>query len=278
MKLKYALVELGNTCNAGEPDVASRVASLNALACGGCARYKLAPEAVLPDLNDCMFAVLYGNCSGAELTERCLALSQAQVWPIVVRDAIFSCQSLADTFSKLDENLVQLATTTGIVASITSGRSFIYPFAKSDCTASVCLLFDGGTQALVIERLHDPEKGKNAFPGGFLRVFLETVEDCAYRELAEECGLAMLPGELVLVDIRSAPGRDPRSHIVDAGYSALISKRRKNELMTQLKAGDDAGKAQLLPVAELLAGELAFDHHEFLLNALKHVNPVSASD
>jgi 8-oxo-dGTP diphosphatase len=275
MKPVYALLEF--TCDSGssDPAVNERIAALNKLSVESLDRYELRAGAPVPDLNACHFAVLYGSCSGAELIERCREVMKAQVFPVVVFDALSSTESLAGTLSRLEENLVQFTTTVGIIGCIKSGRTFIYPFAKSDCTASVCLLFDGGTQALVIERLHEPEKGKNAFPGGFLRVFLETVEECAYRELAEESGLKMLPGELVLVDIRSAPWRDPRSHIVDAGYAALVGKRRKQELILQLKAGDDACKAQLLPVAELLSGELAFDHQQFLLSSLKHFNLVS---
>jgi len=49
--------------------------------------------------------------------------------------------------------------------------------------------------------------------------------------------------------------------------------------MPQLQAGDDAGQAQLLPVAQLLReGELAFDHRLLLVNALKHFNLVRSTD
>ena len=230
----------------------------------------------MPDLSACTFAVLYGAISGETLIAKCNELKNMQVWPVVAYDAIYPCKTLAGALCRLDEDLVQIVTTAGIAACVESGRQFIYPFSRPDCTATICLLFDGGTQALVVKRLHNPEKGKNAFPGGFMRAYLETMEECAYRELAEESGLKMLPGELILVDIRSAPGRDPRSHIVDAGYAALVSNIRKAELMSQLKAGDDASDARLEPVAELLAGELAFDHHQLLLTSLQRFNLVSA--
>jgi ADP-ribose pyrophosphatase YjhB (NUDIX family) len=225
------------------------------------------------------FVVIYGQTRESELIDCCKRLKQSGAWPIIATDAINSPDDLLSIGSKLETDLVQMMTSAAVLILVKSERSFIYPYEKSDCTASICLLFDGGLEALAIERLHDPHAGKLAFPGGFLRVFLETIEDCAYRELQEECGIKLLPGELALVDLRSAPDRDPRSHIMDAGYAALVSNRRKNELLPQLQAGDDASKAQLFPVTQLLRdGELAFDHRILLINSLKHFNLVRSTD
>ena len=216
------------------------------------------------------FVIICGSCSPERLFEHCKTLKDSSVWPIVAVDAFTNGHNLHQTFSELEARLVQLSKTPAIIGSLRSGSSFIYPYAKADCTASVCLLFDNASQALVIERLHEPFQGKDAFPGGFLRVMLETMEDAAYRELEEECSLRLDAGELSLVDIRSAPARDPRAHIVDAGYAANLDEKRKQELMLQLKAGDDAGSVHLRSVKELLEpGALAFDHRDFLLNTLK---------
>lgn len=217
------------------------------------------------------FVALCGSCSPERLFEYCKTLKDSGVWPIVAVDAFTQSRLLSQTFSELEARLVQLSKTAAIIGSLRNGCSFIYPYAKPDCTSSVCLLFDNATQALVIERLHEPFQGRDAFPGGFLRVLLETMEDCAYRELEEECSLRLEPGELQLIDIRSAPDRDPRAHIVDAGYAAMFDEKRKVELMQQLKAGDDAGGVHLRSVKELLEpAALAFDHRDFLLATLRH--------
>lgn len=234
--------------------------------------YKSGENSALPDiLGNHSVVVLCGTASEEQLLKCCQQILSASAWPVVLVDAFANAETLKGAFSKLESRYIQLARTGGLIALMKSGRNFLYAYEKSDCTATVCLLFDEGTQALVIERLHDPYAGRNAFPGGFLRVQLETLEDCAYRELEEECGLKMKKGEMVLVDVRSDPHRDPRAHIIDAGYAALIGADRKKELIEQLSAGDDASKAHLLPVADLIEdGALAFDHGELLLSALRH--------
>jgi ADP-ribose pyrophosphatase YjhB (NUDIX family) len=234
--------------------------------------YKLSERMLVPDvLNNHSIAVLCGKTSEIELQKRCEEVLEAHAWPVVLVDAFENAHDLKTAFSNLEAKYIQLARTGGLIALMKSGRNFVYAYEKSDCTATVCLLFDGGTQALVIERLHEPYAGRSAFPGGFLRVQLETLEDAAYRELEEECGLKMEKGEMVLVDVRSAPNRDPRAHIVDAGYAAVISTERKEELLKQLSAGDDASKAHLMPVEDLLKDNaLAFDHGLLLVNTLRH--------
>ncbi len=235
-------------------------------------QFKILPGEALPaELSSEHFAVLAGSCTPERLREICVALVERKVWPLVMVDAFYNAGDLLAEFNKLESDLFQLARTPAVVGSIRSGRYHIYPYAKPDCTSTVCLLFDSGTQALVIERLHYPFAGREAFPGGFLRVMVESMEDAAYRELEEECSIRLHPGELVCIDVRSAPSRDPRAHIIDVGYALMVSDERKLEIMQQLKAGDDASKAHLKPVSELLQPDaLAFDHRDLLLNVLKH--------
>ncbi|MBX9687401.1 MAG: NUDIX domain-containing protein [Candidatus Obscuribacterales bacterium] len=269
----FVLVELGHLSENLLADLRIRIESLrHAIESSGGLSCQIQPgDPLPPNAREDEYAILCGKCSEAELLLRVEQLLESRVWPIVAIDAFEDPGSLAAAFSKLEMDLVQLSKTAAIAVLLKNGRSFIYPYPKSDCTASICLLFDGGQNTLVIERLHYPFAGSNAFPGGFLRVHIETMEYCAYRELEEECSLVMKPGELLLVDLRSDPHRDPRAHIVDAGYAALIDEQRKAELMEQLKAGDDAGKAHILPVKDLLKeGALAFDHREFLINCLNY--------
>lgn len=219
------------------------------------------------------YVALCGRAFADELYYVCLRLKESGVWPLIVCDAFENNRELSQCFDRLELNHFQLAKTQGIVSMLRGGGRFVFPFAKPDCSSTLCLLFDNGEKALVIERLAEPYKGCLAFPGGFLRVQLESMEDCALREMEEECSVNLKPSELRLVDLRSAPGRDPRTHVVDAGYAWLFSDERKLEILSELKAGDDAASAQLCDVRDLLMeGRLAFDHRELLLNSLKSFN------
>lgn len=276
MKLRFALLELCSLEAKSEAGVSSCISALKEAfeitdaSASHCLNEKSSLPAVLQQYN---YAVICGSCTAELLEKRCAELKAADICPIVVIDALASQYPLDESFSRLEASLVQLGKTEGVIATVKSGRGFVYAYEKSDCTSTIVLLFDKGKEALVIERLHPPFPGRNAFPGGFLRVLIEDLEDCAYRELEEETGLKLNRGELVYIDTRSKKDRDPRSHIADSGYAALFNDTRKAELMSQLQAGDDASKAHLLPVSELLQeNSLAFDHRELLVNCLRHFN------
>ena len=82
-----------------------------------------------------------------------------------------------------------------------------HPAVTTDC---VVFGYDGlHLNVLLIERGGEPYKGCWALPGGFMEMD-ETIEHCAVRELQEETGLTVGEGQLRLIGIYSAPGRDPR--------------------------------------------------------------------
>ena len=110
---------------------------------------------------------------------------------------------------------------------------------------------------VLIERENPPYQGCYALPGGFVTVG-ETVESAVQREAIEETGLEI---ELCgLVGIYSAPGRDPRGHIVSIAYTA--------KGIGNLKSGSDARSAKIFPVDRLPI--LAFDHDQIIRDALKN--------
>lgn len=298
MKFRFAVVELLAENAAIEDSIANQIASLKAAhsaaqrsttktnaasaaisaasetqssAASQCFQLKHS-QPLPPEIADCQFAFVCGLCDTNELLERCRQLADIGIAALVVVDAFEKPEQLAAAFSELETKNVQLVKAAAVHSMLKSKHEFIYPYAKPDCTATVCLFFDEGKNTLVIERKHDPFKGKHAFPGGFLRVMLETIEESAVRELEEECSLKLASGELIQVDVRSAPDRDPRAHVVDVGFAALIDNKRKNELLAQLKAADDAAKAQLIPVADLLANGMAFDHLNLLTSALTRLS------
>ena len=121
-----------------------------------------------------------------------------------------------------------------------------HPSVTTDC---VIFGFDGTRlNVLLIERGIDPFKGRWAFPGGFMKMD-EDAETGAKRELFEETGLetAYIRQFHTFTD----PERDPRERVVTIAYYALVH-------ISEVKAGDDAAKAQWFPINKVPA--LAFDH------------------
>lgn len=114
-------------------------------------------------------------------------------------------------------------------------------------TVDIIIERDGGV--VLIERRNPPAGW--ALPGGFVD-YGESLEDAAVREAREETGL----------DVRltaqfhtySAPDRDPRRHTISTVFTATAGGT--------LKAGDDAGRAQVFRRDSL--PPLAFDHGKIL--------------
>ncbi|ANZ34792.1 NUDIX hydrolase [Lentzea guizhouensis] len=118
-------------------------------------------------------------------------------------------------------------------------------------------------QILLVERGIEPFRGALALPGGFLESALEDIEKAAFRELAEETGLA--PEGLYLEQLKTygTPDRDPRRRVITVCYLAVLPN-----LPTPV-AGGDADVARWVPVETALAGQLAFDHAQIICDALE---------
>ena len=111
-------------------------------------------------------------------------------------------------------------------------------------------LLADGYRVLLIERGHEPFRGRHALPGGFVD-YGEDIDDAVGREVAEETGLTGLPFRQFRAFGR--PGRDPRGHTVSIVYVALVI----GDLPT-VAGGDDAAAAAWHPLDQL--PPLAFDH------------------
>ncbi|NOT38913.1 MAG: NUDIX hydrolase [Alphaproteobacteria bacterium] len=118
------------------------------------------------------------------------------------------------------------------------------------------VVFDGEDRLLLIKRKSAPFKGYYALPGGFVEVG-ETVEQAACRELMEETGVTAKKPQLV--GIYSAPGRDPRGHVVSIAFLMELTK-------ATAKAGDDAAAAEF--VTDWRSKQLAFDHNKIVSDAV----------
>ncbi len=128
-----------------------------------------------------------------------------------------------------------------------------HPSVTTDC---VIFGFDGAkVNVLLVERGVEPYKGRWAFPGGFMKMD-ESALQGAKRELYEETGLK--DAYIHQFHTFTAPDRDPRERVITIAYYALVR-------LSEVKAGDDAAKAQWFPLDKVPS--LAFDHDQILREA-----------
>ena len=129
----------------------------------------------------------------------------------------------------------------------------------------ILTMSEGVLHVLLVRRGEAPFQGMWAIPGGFKRP-PETLDEAAKRELGEETGVDAA-SLLTQFGAYGDPGRDPRMNVVTVGYLAVLRD------VGAIVAGSDAADAALVPVAEVLNGELelAFDHLRIVRDALERV-------
>ncbi len=117
--------------------------------------------------------------------------------------------------------------------------------------------------ALAIRRGEKPFAGKLALPGGFVRPD-EDIDAAAARELMEETGVDSIDRlHLEQLATYGKPDRDPRMRTLSVAHLAFASN------LPEPTAGTDAAEAMWLPVADLAAKRLAFDHNRILADGLE---------
>jgi 8-oxo-dGTP diphosphatase len=138
-------------------------------------------------------------------------------------------------------------------------------FEKPMAAASVAVFAKGDNRVLLIIRLTEPFKDRYAFPGGFLDVDNEDLYDTAVREFAEETGFSINKEDLVLIDVRSNPKRDPRGHVIDVGFLSIV------ENSSTISSVTAEAKSLWMSLDALDMLEFAFDHDAFAANVKSYI-------
>lgn len=100
-----------------------------------------------------------------------------------------------------------------------------------------------GDEILFVKRGIEPGKGKWSLPAGFLE-YEEQPEKAAARELGEETGLKVKPGELELLEALNME-RFPGQRLLAVIYTVDFEKATGN-----ISAGDDAVEADFWKIDE----------------------------
>jgi 8-oxo-dGTP diphosphatase len=129
----------------------------------------------------------------------------------------------------------------------------------------ILTMSEGMLHVLLVCRGEEPFEGRWAIPGGFKRP-IETLDEAAERELAEETGVDAA-SLLTQFGAYGDPGRDPRMNVVTVAYLSVLPR------VGAVVGGSDAAAAALMPVADVLNGkvELAFDHLRIVRDAVERV-------
>lgn len=139
-----------------------------------------------------------------------------------------------------------------------------YPAFAVTVDVVILTMAQGTLHVLLIRRGESPFEGSLAIPGGFKRPN-ESLDEAARRELVEETGVDV--PVLTQFGAYGDPGRDPRMNVVTVAYLAVVRD------VGRLTAGTDASEALLVPMADVLSGnvDLAFDHLRIANDAVLRV-------
>jgi 8-oxo-dGTP diphosphatase len=139
-------------------------------------------------------------------------------------------------------------------------------YKKPSVAACVAIFSKKDGKLLIIKRKTEPFRGKFMFPGGFLEVDKEDVLDTAVREAEEETGASVSKDDLVLIDVRSDPKRDPRGHVIDIGFLCVINEPVK------IQDSTEETFASWIALDELKGLDFAFDHKEFAEKVVRYID------
>lgn len=139
------------------------------------------------------------------------------------------------------------------------------PYAPVFVTVDALIRCAG--RVLLIVRGRAPGQGLYALPGGFLEP-RETVYQSALRELQEETGLHLLPGDIAHalrgVRVFDHPDRSARGRVITHAHHFDLGDRP----LPEVQGSDDARSAQWVPIGDLADMEDRFhDDHFHILDS-----------
>jgi 8-oxo-dGTP diphosphatase len=123
------------------------------------------------------------------------------------------------------------------------------------------IIADG--RVVLVKRGHPPLEGKWSIPGGVLEIG-ETLRKAAVREVLEETGLAVEPGELLGVFERVIPDEQGRMR-----YHYVLIDFLCRLVSGELVAGDDASEVGWFRKAELAGMGLARETEDVILKGFE---------
>ena len=139
--------------------------------------------------------------------------------------------------------------------------------------------YEGSVQTLLIKRKNHPFLGKYALSGGFVQE-QEDLNIAVCREVLEETSVQLNPEHIEQLITVGTPYRDPRMWTISVAYLCFMSY---NDHLVE-KAADDAASTHWLDIAmvngqlqlidgdkQLTQDDLAFDHWDILLTAMKRI-------
>ena len=143
---------------------------------------------------------------------------------------------------------------------------YIYDWPRPMVTVDAVVFACAGdkTEVLLINRKHEPFRGRWAVPGGFIEID-EELEDAVARELAEETGLTGIG--LKQMHTFGKCGRDPRGRQITIAFIGLATQEQRETI----RAGDDAAEAKWFDI-EKLPEDMAFDHDEMVGLAIEKLS------
>lgn len=122
------------------------------------------------------------------------------------------------------------------------------------------VILDG--KVLLVRRGKEPLRGRWVIPGGTVEPG-ETLEEALVREMREETGLTVRPGEILLVfDRILREGSEVRYHYVIVDYLC-------EHVAGAVRAGSDADEAALVEKADLPAFDLPDKALEVVLEGFR---------
>lgn len=139
------------------------------------------------------------------------------------------------------------------------------PFPPVFVTTDAVVVQSG--HILMVRRGERPGKGLLALPGGFIDQ-VETIENCAIRELQEETNIKLQP-EVLKRCIKHVQVFDRAGGVSTADRGRIIThvhliKLDDSKELPKVRGGDDAAEALWVPLAELNPRIVFSDHYHII--------------